>query len=84
MTPAQKTLARHALGLPNGRKRSYRNRYFTSGTNKERQAMIKAGEADGVIEIREPRSMYWLTVKGAKAALEPGETLCPEDFPEAA
>lgn len=30
LTPAQRELARHALGLPNDRKRSYRNRFIAS------------------------------------------------------
>lgn len=86
MTPAQRKIARHALGLPNERMRSYRNRYF-AGTRhpayRNLMGMVHAGLA-----WREPRNgssghLFWLTVEGAQAAIDAGETLCPEDFPPA-
>lgn len=83
MTPEQRALARHALGLPNAAQRSYRNRYFTGPIDQHWDAMVDAGEA-----MVEPRSggqrMFWLTRNGAMAALDAGESLCPEDFPEVA
>lgn len=80
MTPEQKTLARHALGLPNKDKRSYRNRYYTGPADQCWDAMFAADEA-GMEILGSGRRWFWLTHKGARAALEPGESLCPEDFP---
>ena len=81
MTRDQKTLARHALGLPNAQKRSYRNRYFTGPSDQAWDAMLAAGQAN--VEPRPGgQRMFWLTQAGAKAALEPGESLCTEDFPD--
>ena len=76
MTPAQKKLARHALGLdePMARGRSYRNRYFTGAPHDDWQAMVAAG-------LAKVSCSYTLTPAGAKAALDKSETLDPEDFP---
>lgn len=82
MNDTQMRLARHALGLPNSRKRSYRNRYFTAQKGEEFNAWLGlsdrqlAGFQDAGNQV-----FFWLTRKGAEAALEPGESLCPEDFP---
>ena len=88
MTPRQKELARHALGLdnPDARKRSYRNRYicgFKSPGFTAWMRMVRDGNA-----VREPfgsytydRFMFSLTAAGAQAALEKGESLDTEDFP---
>jgi hypothetical protein len=85
MTPRQKELARHALGLPNKQKQSYRN-YFSAGPRhpdyRDWMQMVEGGMA----KVADPipyatRDTFWLVQKGARAALEPGETLCPEDFP---
>jgi hypothetical protein len=88
MTPAQMELARHALGLPTAARRSYRNRYFASAggaTYDLWMQMVAAGEAvRGEVQARTQRSgsiYFELTRQGAEAALLPGETLCPEDFP---
>lgn len=85
MTPAQRELARHALGLPNQARRSYRNRYFAatgSHTAEQWQVMVSAGEAEGGEPGRPVSSLYFeLTRKGAELALDPRESLCPEDFP---
>jgi hypothetical protein len=86
MTPQQIELARHALGLPNDRRRSYRN-YFTAGTGHpdfaDWIAMIKAGTAKRRISSRMAGGddVFWLTIEGAQAALQHGESLDPEDFP---
>lgn len=86
MTPAQKRLARHALGLPNSTGRSYRNRYLASycpGPYDDWQRMADAGLAAREKRVTRPDNCvwFWLTRSGALAALEPGETLNPEDFP---
>lgn len=94
MTPRQRTLARHALGLPNARMRSYRNRfvasYATGGDYDQWRRMVDRGLAErsdtpmqsgasnrGIASIS---YLFWLTQKGALAALVAGETLDPEDF----
>jgi hypothetical protein len=85
MTPRQRKLARHALGLPNAARRSYRNHYvaaYAAGPYDDWAAMVDAGEAGAAPAIRNGRQRFWLTEKGARAALDPGETLCHEDFPE--
>jgi hypothetical protein len=87
MTPRQKELARHALGLPNAAKRSYRNRFFTAPTIAnpdfvDWSSMVAIGCAQGVRET-ETMARFWLTRKGADAALLRGESLDPEDFPKA-
>lgn len=86
MTPAQIELARHALGLPNKRRQSYRNHYVV-GPGKdfdEWQAMVGEGNArthsGSVLSGGDP--IFWLTKAGATAALKSGERLDPEDFPE--
>lgn len=86
MTPIQKKLARHALGLPNERRQSYRNRYYAAeGTQEYRSwmAMCRKGLADRAphkATLRRPR-FFWLTLTGAWAAILPSETLDREDFP---
>jgi hypothetical protein len=86
MTPEQRKLARHALGLPNKYRRSYRNRYFAAPGSAAASAwadLVARGAA-----AREggdkPNIFFYLTHSGALAALDPGERLDPEDFPEAA
>lgn len=83
MTPEQTKLARHALGLPNERRRSYRNRYLAPADAPPCDAwrgMVRDGLAE---EGSSTRTGIWfgLTRKGAEAVLEPHESLCPEDFP---
>lgn len=87
MTPEQKELARHALGLPNGRRQSYRNR-FVAGPGHSDYAAWMAMVADGNAMRRDGKSLpfggddaFWLTRKGAEAALERREKLDPEDSP---
>lgn len=85
MTPAQRKMARHALGLEDGRKVSYRNRYFAElGTTHEdgwdemcRRGLAVRGD-NGIAIIG-----FALTAAGAQEALDPGETLDCEDFPSA-
>lgn len=83
MNAEQLNMARHALGLPNDRRRSYRNRYVAGlGTTQEkawdelvRQGLAARG-ANGIAVVG-----FCLTEAGAKAALDHTETLDPEDFP---
>ena len=86
MTPTQRRLARQALGLPNDRNRSYRNRFYCSCGPQSRWysewlAMRDSGWARCDLIIDNMR-LFWLTRAGAEAALDLNETLCPEDFPE--
>lgn len=86
MTPEQISLARHALGLPNKRRRSYRN-FFMAGPGhrdyEQWMAMVAAGHARRVAKPRGYRAddCFWLTPEGAATALNVGETLDSEDFP---
>ena len=89
MTPKQIELARHALGLPNGRKTSYRNHFVTgkgSNDKKNWDAMLEAGMARvrRNVDLYDGDDYFRLTLAGAKAALAKGERLCPEDFHQAA
>lgn len=89
MTPEQIQLARHALGLGNGRRISYRNHFVTGPGHSDHDnwiAMVAAGEA-----IRRKGSalsggddIFYLTPTGARAAVKQGERLDPEDFPPSA
>ncbi|ORE90698.1 hypothetical protein ATO13_22301 [Stappia sp. 22II-S9-Z10] len=90
MTPAQERLARHALGLPNSTGRSTRNAddvTMRGGVSwglaalryDEWVRMREAGLAEIIPSAK--RTTFSLTRSGALAALEPGETLNPEDFP---
>lgn len=87
MTPAQITLARHALGLPNRANQTYRNRFCAGKGHTDYakwNALVSAGLAtatrgEGGLGGQDTFS---LTLAGATAALQQGETLCPEDFPE--
>lgn len=86
MTDAQRELARHALGLPNDRRRTYRNRYVCPNgvpAHEDWCAMVAAGEAvmQRDIEIFGWMTLFALTIEGARLALLPGESLDPEDFP---
>lgn len=87
MTPAQIKLARHALGLPNKTDTTNRNRYVTGENDPHWTAMVANGEAKMRPAATLPfggNAMFWLTVKGATAALKRGEKLCTEDFPQVA
>ncbi|MER8591490.1 hypothetical protein NKH33_07785 [Mesorhizobium sp. M1182] len=86
MTPAQKDLARHALGLPNRQRRSYRNHFVTgSGGNDHREwmALVEAGHAwrRAGSELTGGSDLFRLTRAGAELVLEKRESLDPEAFP---
>ena len=82
-------LARHALGLVDGRKVSYRN-HFVCGPGhqdfEEWERMVAIGDA-AKFDRRKLFGgdyLFKLTFKGARSVLREGERLDPEDFPEAA
>lgn len=84
MTPAQLKLARHALGLPNKWRISFRNRFAADRRTPDYltwRSIVDAGHA-----LRWPwhysyGDHFCLTRAGAEAALLAGEKLDPEDFP---
>lgn len=83
MTDQQRKLARHALGLGDGIKKSYRNRYCAAlETEQEREWNVMAIHGFAVRDETQKRTVFFrLTERGARAALDRGETLDPEDFP---
>lgn len=85
MTPRQLSLARHALGLPNKRDRSYRNRYLIPKDSPDYAdwcAMVVNDEARVASPHGSALCCFALTLHGAQLALGPGERLDAEDFPE--
>ena len=88
MTPKQIELARHALGLRDGRHQSYRN-HFVAGVGHMDYAdwmeMVERGEATRRAgnSLTGGDDCFFMTSSGAKLALHPGERLDPEDFPAA-
>lgn len=89
MTPSQIELARHALGLPNKRRTSYRNHFVTgpgSADYDDWMAMVDSFEAHrqngSALSGGDP--VFFLTQSGAESALKPGEKLSREDFPHSA
>ena len=85
LSPRQIDLARHALGLPNERRRSYRNRFCCGPGHADYEdwrAMVAAGAARQFpLNAHRGDSLFALTEPGARAALCDGETLDAEDFP---
>jgi hypothetical protein len=84
MTPTQRRLARHALGLPNRTMCSYRNRYSVNGRSHSNQRsdwvdMRYKGYAE-LFDVSATMNHYRLTRTGAQLALDPGERLDEEDF----
>lgn len=88
MTPEQIELARHALGLPNKRRQSYRN-HFVAGEGHPDYVnwcdMVGKGFARGKkgSQLTGGDPVFWLKRSGAEKALKRGERLDPEDFPAA-
>jgi hypothetical protein len=87
MTPRQRELARHALGLPNKNRTSYRNQFCAGDGHQDAadwEAMVAAGFAskrDGATIPFGGDHLFYLTDDGARMALEPREYLDSEDFP---
>lgn len=88
MTPPQIELARHALGLAR-KPISYRNRFVAGIGHSDYDAwldMVEQGAARRRPGEKLPfggDDLFHLTLAGAREALKPGETLDPEDFPDA-
>lgn len=83
VTPAQRILARQALGLGIAWDRSTRNDFCTSRGSAEAdqwRAMVAAGEAREE-ERPGPFARFVLTRAGAELALDSGDTLDPKHFP---
>ena len=81
LTDRQRDLARHALGLPNSRRMSYRNHFAASPGHPDYadwKAMVYMGFATN--RIYKPDDIFWLTLTGAALALNKGEHLDIEDF----
>jgi hypothetical protein len=88
MEDEHRELARHALGLSDGRRRkvTYRNHFVTGQGSDDHapwMAMVEAGHA--IRRYGNPLTggddLFRLTRAGAELALNRGEKLCPEDFP---
>ncbi len=78
-----KMLMRHALGLPNDKRTSYRNRYAATRDTRQHElwmVLVAAGLAN-VSRHNEKMDMFSLTREGAEDALASGERLDAEDFP---
>ena len=79
-------LARHALGLPNRRRQTYRN-HFVTGEGAEDHARWTEMAASGWAVRRKGGpltggdDLFMLTRTGAQLALRRGERLDPKDFP---
>lgn len=84
LTTAQLRLARHALGLPNHRYVSYRNRFLAVIDTLDHAAwceMVKHGYATCIPYYSSISDFFHLTKQGATLALSPAERLDDEDFP---
>lgn len=84
LTAKQFDFARHALGLDNRNRQSYRNHYVGEEPAWRAMVVIGAARAWEPSEITGGMPIFRLTRAGAEAALRMGETLDPEDFPKVA
>ena len=82
MTPTQLGLARHALGLPNRQRQSYRNHYRCPDGEQHLDRLEWKQMSAEALAYSSGDGFYHLTSKGAGAAIEPNERLDPEDFEE--
>jgi len=83
LTAEERRVARHALGLPNLNRESYRNRYSASLGNPAEarwRGMVERGIAE-LTSVDRTMAHFALTRSGALAALDKGERLDREDFP---
>ncbi|WP_210270029.1 hypothetical protein [Aureimonas mangrovi] len=86
LSPAQREIARHALGLDGRRRQSYRNHYVAGEGGDDFVTLREMVEAGFARQHRaSPLSggdpIFTLTRAGAERALDPGENLKPEHFP---
>ena len=83
MTPRQIELARHALGLTNGRKETYRT-HFCAGPGhvdfEDWMGLVRGGRASVVVggAMSGGDHVFRLFRDTAEKVLRPGETLDPE------
>jgi hypothetical protein len=85
LTTRQIELARHALGLPNRRRCSYRNHFVADESHSDRpdwEEMVQKGAARKHKVRWMVGDVFVLTPEGARAALKTRERLDPEDFPK--
>lgn len=86
LTPRQRELARHALGLPNKMRMSYRNRFVAGEGHDDFDDWMQmvadgnAGRRAGTSLPYGGDDLFWLTKEGAQFALNKYERLDPEDF----
>lgn len=84
----ERDMARHALGLPNRERTSYRNHFVTDREGADGRVWMRMVEK-GAATVRKGSpltggdDLFRLTHAGAMAALNRPEKLCPEDFPQA-
>ena len=82
MTTIQRDLARHALGLPNAQKQTYRNHFcIPEGADEypNWEDLVKQGlavKAGGGVNWS--GDFFYLTLEGATQALLPGESISVE------
>lgn len=84
MSERQTELARHALGLPNVRSKSYRNRFYCSEASPDYtdwRAMVGSGMASAQKLVASSLTLFRLSHAAAMNVLQDGETLDAEDFP---
>jgi len=85
LQPHLTKIARHALGLPNSRNKTYRNRFFVSSNGQKYNdwiILMSIGAASYIPAHEDEKChMFFLTREGALSVLNKGETLCTEDFP---
>lgn len=86
LTPRQRELARHALGLPNKMKMSYRNRFVAGVGHQDYDEWLKMVAQENAA-VRPGNTLpyggddlFWLTPQGARFALKKYERLDQEDF----
>lgn len=85
LTPREKELARHALGLDGRRKRSCRNGVRVVASTAHGKAwtgLVERGLAKSYRAKGARITDFYLTRAGAEAALNPDESLDEEDFPK--
>lgn len=86
MTPNQKELARHALGLNGRNKRSYRNHFVAGPAHRDYPDWVLMVAGGFVIRVDGKRlsfggdDMFRMTLNGAQLVLNKGESLDHEDF----
>ena len=87
LTHYQRQLAREALGLAAPGNTSTRNRFAVApdapALLNTWQGMVACGAAELMDSEGAQAEVFRLTLAGALAALQPGESLCPLEFPDA-